>query len=73
MASASSTLGSCNRGGATLRGELTDGAVVVTMTIKDAPGVTAVGVTVQLAAIGTPPQLRVTDWLNPDSPLTTNP
>jgi hypothetical protein len=70
MASASKTLGPCKRGGRRVRGEVTEGAVVVTRSINCVPGLTAEGDIVQLAAVGMPPQVRATDWLNPDSALT---
>jgi hypothetical protein len=70
MASASRTLGPGKRGGRRVRGEVTDGAVVVTRSINCVPGVTEEGDIAQFAAVGKPPQLRATAWLNPDWALT---
>jgi hypothetical protein len=52
------------------RGALTEGAVVVTLTVTlvpELPAVTGVG-TVQVASEGAPVQVRLTLWLNPPSP-----
>jgi hypothetical protein len=52
------------------RGTLTEGAVVVTLTVTfvaELPTVTGFG-TVQVAPEGAPVQVRLTLWLNPPSP-----
>jgi hypothetical protein len=54
------------------RGGLTEGAVVVTLTVTfvaELPGVTGVGETVQVASEGAPVQVKPTLWLNPPSPV----
>jgi hypothetical protein len=60
------------RGGGKVRGEITDGAVVVTRSVKLEPGVTELGEAVQDDSDGTPAQARATDWLNPAIPFTIN-
>jgi hypothetical protein len=55
------------------RGALTEGAVVVTLTVifvAELPGVTGLGETVQVASEGAPAQVKLTLWLNPPSPPT---
>lgn len=50
---------------------LTDGAVVVTVTltfVAELPAVT--GEAVQVASEGAPVQVKLTLWLNPSSPVT---
>ena len=54
------------------RGALSEGAVVVTLTVTfvaELPGVTGFGETVQVASEGAPVQVRLTLWLNPLSPV----
>jgi hypothetical protein len=58
------------RGRGRERGVLTEGAVVVTVTVTfvaELPAVTGFG-TVQVASEGAPVQVRLTLWLNPHSP-----
>ena len=53
------------------RGTLTEGAVVVTLTVTfvaELPGVIVLGETVQVASEGAPAQVKLTVWLNPPSP-----
>jgi len=55
------------------RGTLTEGAVVVTLTVifvAELPGVNGLGETVQAASEGAPVQVKPTLWLNPPSPAT---
>ena len=55
------------------RGVLTEGAVVVTLTmifVAELPGVNGLGETVQVASEGAPVQVKPTLWLNPPSPPT---
>jgi phage tail tape-measure protein len=55
------------------RGGLTEGAVVVTLTVilvAELPGVTGFGETVQVASEGAPVQVKVRLWPNPLSPAT---
>src|SRR5208337_248779 len=55
------------------RGRLTEGAVVVTLTVTfvaELPGVNGLGETVQVASEGTPVQVKLTLALNPPSPAT---
>jgi hypothetical protein len=54
------------------RGPLTEGAVVVTVTVTlaaELPGVNGLGEAVQAAWKGAPVQVRLTLWLNPSSPV----
>jgi hypothetical protein len=73
MTSASKTPGPGKRGGGIVRGEVTDGAVEVTMSVNGVPGITVGCENVQLDATGDPPQARATEPSNPDSALTTSP
>jgi hypothetical protein len=55
------------------RGTLSEGAVVVTLTVifvAELPGVSVLGETVQVASEGAPVQVKLTLWLNPSSPPT---
>ena len=55
------------------RGTLTEGAVVVTLTVifvAELPAVTGFGETVQVASEGAPVQVKLTLWLNAPSPPT---
>jgi hypothetical protein len=59
----SGTGGSCRE-----RGALTEGAVVVTLTVmfvEELPGVIELGEAVQVASEGAPVQVKPTLWLNP--------
>jgi hypothetical protein len=54
-------------------GALTEGAVVVTVTVMfvaELPGVSGFGETVQVDLDGAPVQVKFTFWLNPPRPLT---
>jgi hypothetical protein len=54
-------------------GTLSDGAVVVTLTVifvAELPAVTGFGETVQVAWEGAPAQVKLTLWLNPPRPAT---
>jgi hypothetical protein len=55
------------------RGAVTEGAVVVTLTVTfvaELPGVSVLGETVQVASEGAPAQVKLRLWLNPLSPPT---
>ena len=55
------------------RGTLSEGAVVVTLTVTfvaELPAVTGFGETVQVASEGAPVQVKLTLWLNAPSPAT---
>jgi hypothetical protein len=55
------------------RGTLSEGAVVVTLTVifvAELPAVTGFGETVQVASEGAPVHVKLTLWLNPASPPT---